>query len=289
MRGSPGSSRMSAVRFGLMVTFLVGASLVLLFGCKEEVNDDPVVARVGNSVMTRSNLISLYGLNQEQFTSEGKTKPEWLEDAARKWALEEILVQEATKRALDRDSTFTNRMESLRREILIAMLCDQSAASIVVDSSDVQQEYEQHLQEYASRYDAVDLVYVHSPTRELASRARLEMKSGRSLSDVLALDDSLSGEALGWVGEKDLNPTIANLVFALLPGGTSNPIKLEDGEYVIFQCLQRRQAGTILPLEEVEQDIRGRILLRKKLDAEQSLKNGLWMAYNPQVYLNSSE
>lgn len=261
--------------------------LSLLWGCKGESGGDPPIAQVGNRTISRSELIARYGLNRDQFGSGDEAMTGWLEEAARKWALDEILIQEAQRRGLDRDKLFLDRMENLRRDILISLLYEKTTASLSVDSSEISQEYNQHQEEYTIGSDQVEMLYILAPTRDLANRARRELQSGSELEEILTLDDQLSGEIVGWVSEKDLHPKIANLAFALVPGGISYPLKHDNGTHIILQCRQRRQAGTILPLKEMEEEIKGRILQRKKFQAEKALKDSLWAAYNPLILLDT--
>ncbi len=280
---------------GLLSLWLVSPLLTFIFlplflwGCGGKNAEDPIAARVGKATITRSELINLYGLDQDFLTGGGEVDTTILVEAARRWALEEILIQEAQRRGLDRDSTFQIRLENIRREILIGQLFEESNTSIAVDSLEIRQEYEKHREEYTSAQDEVDLTYIVAPTRELANQARQKLRSGLALTDILIQNAQLSGKSVGWVAANDLNPTISRTAFAMAPGTISNPIKIESGEYIILQCHQRRQAGTVLPLEEVREDIRGRVILRKKLETEKALKNRLWISYNPQIFVNSSE
>lgn len=230
-----------------------------------------------------------YGLDGMSFDAEDSAATARLDEAARRWALEEILIQEARRQGLDQDSLFVSRMENLYRDVLINLLYETTAASITVDSEEIHREYEQHRGEYAVGSDQVDLLYISAPTRELANQARTELQNGTELGEILALNDQLYGEKVGWVSEDDLNRPIANLAFALVPGGISYPMKQEQGGYAVLQCLQRRQAGTIMPLEEMQEEIRGRIFLSKRLMVEKALRDSLWAVYNPQILLNVNE
>lgn len=270
---------------------LIGAFLIvftsLIWGCTNRTEEGQVVATVGNQSITIDDLIIHYGLDQNLFGHEGEIDPELLQEAARRWATEQILIQEAVKRNLDRDQLFNDQMENLRKGILIDMLYDDITRTISVDSLEIQREYEEHRGEFVTPHDQIDLMYVLAPNRNLADRTRRELQTGKNLEEVLTLDDQLTGDEIGWVMEKDLNIKIAKAAFALVPGGISYPLKYDTGsDYIVMVCRQRRQAGTVLPLDEVETKVREQILLRKKTQLEKALRDSLWTAYNPRILVD---
>jgi len=213
-----------------------------------------------------------------------------LSEAARKWAMEQILIQEAENRNLDQDEAFKDRLSDLRDEILIDMLYDRLTANITVDSAEIQRSYDESRDEYVAPHDQIDLVYILAPSRSLADQVRREFQADKSIEEVLSLDDQLIGEEIGWVMEKDLNPKISKAAFALVPGGISYPLKYDTGsDYIVMVCRQRRQAGTVLPISEVEFRIYERLLSKKMSEAEKSFRDSLWTRYNPRIFIAETE
>lgn len=237
-------------------------------------------------MILRSDLQKAYGLPAT--TADSSAVRAW-EAAARDWAFQEILLQEAGKRRLEQDSLFLARLGNLHDALLIQFLYEKAAQPGEVDSAEVVAEYTQNLKEFVSAAEQIDLAYLEAPTREAANEARRAMQSGEDLTIILGQDESLRGQALGWVGYGDLNPEIAKAAFSLVPGGISYPLKREQGGHIVLQCRQRRAQGTILPLEEVSDEIHDRIKLRKQADAEWTLRDSLWSAYRPEIKVKLSE
>ena len=231
-------------------------------------------------MILRNDLQKAYGL--PAITSDSSSVRAW-ETAARDWALKEILLQEAGKRRLGQDSLFMARLADLHDALIIQLLYEKAALPGEVDSAEVIAEYGQNLREFVSTADQIDLTYLEAPTREAANEARRTMQSGDDLTSILEQNKSLRGQALGWVKYEDLSPEVAKAAFSLVPGGISYPLKREQGGYIVLQCRQRRSQGTILPLEEVYDDIHDRIKLRKQADAEWTLRDSLWSAYRPEI------
>jgi hypothetical protein len=234
-------------------------------------------------MVTRIQLQSRYSLPAPEDSNAASA----LEEAARDWASQEILVQEALKLRLDQDTLFQSRLENLRRELLVRALNDHYGSNLNVDSAEVVEEYNGHHTEYVTAADQVDLIYLLTTSRESSNQARKSLLEGLSLPNLLASDESLSGQAVGWVSATDLEPTTARAAFSLVPGGISYPQKRDDSRYLILQVRQKRMGGTVRPLEEVFSEIRGHLLLQKQAEAERALKDSLWTVYKPQITLNS--
>ena len=79
------------------------------------------------------------------------------------------------------------------------------------------------------------------------------------LASALSIDPATrdQGGDMGWFERADYAPPIAEAAFALQPGETSGVIEAPDG-WAIVRVEERRAAG-YRPLEEVREEIRGRI------------------------------
>jgi len=259
----------------------------MMFGCKSKRVENPVLARVGGEVLLRSDLVAERGL--QGIESGSSTTTTTLQKAAEQWAMNEILIQEATKRRLDQDSLFQIELARIRDNMTIQALYAELEKSIKISDDEIAEEYDLNRQNYTTPLDQVDLVYILCPSRESARKARIELQNGTELSAILSEDYQLQGEEIGWVAEQDLNAQIADVAFALVPGGISSPIQFDQKQYIVIQCRQRRQSGTVLPLEEVEKTIRQHLFTEKKLKTEKALRDSLWVAYSPEIYLNTND
>jgi parvulin-like peptidyl-prolyl isomerase len=211
-----------------------------------------------------------------------------LEEAARRWALDELLVQEAYKYNLDQDSSVLAQMEALHRNLLIHRLFELYTESLTIDSAAMYENYESKLEEYTAPYDQIELDYIISPNRDLCVQAQRAFNQNENLQAIIARNDQYSGESVSWVGENELDAQIARSAFSLAPGAVSAPLRLTSGGFIVLKCLQRRQEGTILPFEEVAGTIFDRLFLDKKLEIEKSLKDSLWVAYKPEILISST-
>lgn len=268
------------------VTLLILA-LTVLSGCTGGTEADRPAAKVGRAVVTRGELAAMFGLPIIESSEGNLSNEQRYEEAARKWIDDEILVQEARRRGLDRDSLYQAKVENLNRELLISLLCDQNSSTVQVDSTEILTYYQEHRPEYVTAGDQIDLLYVIAPTRDLANEVRHALQNDSSLTDIITQNDQMVGETTGWIGYQDLESNLAKAAFSLVPGGISYPLKHDDSGYIVLQCLQRRSEGTTLPLEEVYETIHSRLLLHKQRAAEKALRDSLWKTYNPVIYVGA--
>ncbi|MBU1650871.1 peptidyl-prolyl cis-trans isomerase, partial [bacterium] len=266
-------------RLGVLTICFVFANL-LLWGCKKDSVEDPLLIRVGSESIGKQEFLAQGGLQDTSGNTE--ISPLILRKAAEQWAMNQILIQEAAKRRLDQDRFFQAELAEIRDKMLIKSLYAELEKSITVGDEEVREEYDLHRQEYVTPADQIDLVYVLCPSRESARHVRTELQNGTALPAILNADFQLVGEDIGWVTKQDINTEIADIAFALVPGGISAPILFDQGQHIVMQCRQRRQAGTVLPLEEIEDIIKRRLFIQKKLRAERDLHDSLWIAYNPE-------
>ncbi len=264
--------------------FFFAPLCLLLLGCGDRPAKDSVAARVGSVSISRNRLLEEYGLTEWAQNADSSFQSAF-QDAARNWALREILIQEATKRRLESDSIFQHRLENIRRELLVNRLYETAASGVIADSLEVEQEYLNCRDEFVCPSDQIDLFYIIAPTRETAAAARRLLQEGRELSSILSEVPDVYGDAPGWVAESDLNPKIARTAFLLPPGAVSYPQKRDEGGYIVLQCRQRRFQGTILPIEEVFQEVKERVLMKKRDEREQALRDSLWNAYQSQLWI----
>ncbi|TKJ41859.1 hypothetical protein CEE37_04635 [candidate division LCP-89 bacterium B3_LCP] len=260
----------------------------LVISCGKKADDKPPIATVKNSSVSEADLISRYNLEEFISNSAGKVSSEMLREAARKWAFEQILMQEGDKLNLDQDQLFNERLAAIRREMLIQSLYDHYTMRVSVDSTEIRNEYDANRTVYSTASDQIYFLYVITPDREQAQEVRRSLQSGAEISEAIATDDSFTGEETGWIEKSDLDSEIAKTAFSLLPGGISYPLKLKgDAGYIVMMCRERRQSGTVLPLEEVYKKIHQRLLSRKRINAEIALRDSLWAVYKPQINVNA--
>ncbi|MCX6641536.1 MAG: peptidylprolyl isomerase [bacterium] len=282
-------SRKSRKTFTVITLTCVFSTLLLDTGCQEKSTSENAVAQVRSKSISRTELAAAYGWSEEQLNADQGISEDYIVEAARKWASDEILLEEAIARHLDQDSTFNSRMEALRRELLINRLYEIASLSIDVNSTEIRQEYQSNREQYRTKNDQIELLYVIAPDRDQAAVVRKDLQDGKDLGEILLSGNQLQGEDLGWVGKEQLDPQLANAALGLVPGGISYPLKYDDKGYIILQCRQRRFAGTILPLEEIGDEVSGRVYLRKKMEAEKALRDSLWTVYNPKILINSTK
>jgi len=152
---------------------------------------------VGDCSISKEDLVAGYGLNAElldESTESGRIR---LEEAARRWAMDEILIREAIRRRMDQDSSFKARLHNLRRSLLIDLLFETACSAVRVDSVEILEEYDQNRENYVTSQDQIDLIYIIAPDRNRAREVQRQLLNGMALEEILPMYDQIRGWA-GW-------------------------------------------------------------------------------------------
>ena len=106
----------------------VAAALVV--ACAPQRADDPVVARVGDEVLTIAQLLDQLPSGTSEL--EGDERRQFVE----RWIQQELLYQEALDRDLDRNARVQNLIKQARRDLLVAALLDSEFENRDVEITD---------------------------------------------------------------------------------------------------------------------------------------------------------
>ena len=90
------------------------------------------------------------------------------------------------------------------------------------------------------------------------------------------------GGDLGFFTREGKVKVISDAVFAMQPGQTSEPVRSSVG-YHILQVIERRPAG-VKPLEEVNGEIRSRLLREKQMTAAKAARKRLEKKFNLHIH-----
>jgi len=149
------------------------------------------------------------------------------------------MAELAEKANLDADSVVKERLAFGRKQILADELMQRYGAAHPVTAEDEQQYYEGHLDDYTSALVKVIFVPVRPTAGAKAANARAD-ELARQLThganfDALAKRYPVEGNFSNVIGKRDAATpeAIRTAVFALSPGGTTAPITLSNGVYLI--------------------------------------------------------
>lgn len=232
----------------------LGAGLLalLLAACAAEPDESPVVARVGDAVLTRADL-------EDQVTD--SLDPE-VELASRRafveeWVREQLLYQEALSSGLGEKARLQRLIEQARRDLLVAAYLNQEFEDreVEIAEEDIENYYYLHADDYARTEAEVRLQHILLQSRRDANALRRRLVAGSITFEEAARQHSLDGATnlaggdSGYFSAED-DPLLWEISQDLTLNRISTPISTERG-YHIVRVLDRKEPGTTKEVEQV--------------------------------------
>ncbi|UXY14213.1 peptidylprolyl isomerase [Chitiniphilus purpureus] len=148
----------------------------------------------------------------------------------------EVLVQEAAKKGLEKNSDVQTRLELARQQILVGALVNEYVKTNPVSEAELKKEYERIKvnlsgKEYKARHI---LVKEEAEAKTIVA----ELKKGKKFED-LAKEKSIdkgsaqNGGDLGWSNPSAFVPEFGNALKAMQKGKLSEPVKSQFGYHII--------------------------------------------------------
>jgi peptidyl-prolyl cis-trans isomerase C len=180
----------------------------------------------------------------------------------------ELLGQEAKKLQLDQDPTVRSQI-TIQTNNLLARLVVQKYVTerAAVTDETIRQHYEASKHDYMEE-EQITASHILVKTEQEAQEVIKELKAGKDFEELAkarSLDPSgQRGSSLGTFGRGRMVPAFEAVAFALPVGEISAPVQTQFGYHVIK--VTERSAAHVKPLEEVQDDIREK-LLSQSVDA----------------------
>jgi peptidyl-prolyl cis-trans isomerase C len=212
-----------------------------------EPQKDYVIARVNNQPIMYSEVQAIW---KNLFPSMGGEAPplesfgdEVIGNIVRGMISERLMLGEAERLRLYDTPQFKEKMEAIRRQLLVQELLTQRNTELM-NEANVKKAYEDIVRETAGK-EEIRARHILTDTEKEAKLVIEKLKEGADFKD-LAKQHSLdkgsaaNGGDLGYFTEKQMVPEFAKAAFELDKGQISDPVKTSFGWHVI-ELLDRRQ------------------------------------------------
>jgi foldase protein PrsA len=158
---------------------------------------------------------------------------------------------------------------NLERNLTIERLAERMRASEKISPGEVARYYEEHRQEFL-REDSVAIAHIlfregtgRGDPYKRSRKVSAEIQAGLSFAEAARKhsDDPNTrdrGGLLGTMKRGEMLPALEQVAFSMQEGAISSPVKSPSGIHLL-RVLERRQGGE-RPLEEVQEEIRARML-----------------------------
>lgn len=233
-----------------------GLCLALAVGCDHAEERDPVVARVGDEILTATQLRSQFPYDSGR--QEGAERLRFVEN----WVRQELLYQEALDRRLDRNARLLELIEQARRDLLVAALLDREFQDreVAITDDAISSYYYGHQEKFERAEEEIraEHILLAGGRRRDANALRQSLLQGDSFSEAavehsLDLSSSATGGDTGYFSADD-DPVLWEACQGLAVGTLSKPVASVRG-YHLIRVLSRQEAGTVRELESVRPQI----------------------------------
>lgn len=190
----------------------------------------------------------------------------------------QLLISEAVRRGIDKNSGLQQRLAAIREDLLIETLFQETVSANSLSENDVKAEYERQIRalgpiDQAKEYQ---LSLIMTGTEDIARKVIGDLQKGGSFEELAAshsIDGSKSNKGkLGWVLPQALNPVVAN-VMVNLPKGiiTANPIETSFGWAIIR--VDDIRFYKLPTFEEMQERLSANLLQRKRAELVDKLRS----------------
>lgn len=260
---------------------------LILTQCRS-ISEDPdsVVARVNQSTLTVGELEA-----ELAAAALPAATPQMKKDRVSDWIRTELLYQEAQRLNLDSDAKTVRDLERMRREHLANVVLEHMSAesAIAVSDEEVEAYFAANREEFVYPEPELRVSVIVLPDVTTARQVRNQLARRSVTFEELARTRSIhassaDGGDLGFLKRTDISDvSVQEIVFSLSAGQVSRPVLSESGSF-IFRVVERREAGTLPPLDEVRGEIVNRVLWDKRRDLVRQYVDALRQAADVEIH-----
>ncbi|KMQ51845.1 Foldase protein PrsA [Chitinispirillum alkaliphilum] len=245
-------------------------SILFLNSCSNE-PESPVIARVGNAVLTLDDLkASMPPELSDQITREQNIS------YIRQWMDTELLYQEALKKRIHREEEIKERLERMKKNLLSAEMISRStirAQNNLLNESTILEYYENNRERFIREQDMVKFLEIVTYDLATAHEVRRTMNSENFVEIAEANSDELAYKHLDtlFLPLDNLPPIISRALRNMSDNSISRPIQTESG-FHILNLVGHYEKDEISTFEEVKDNIIDYLSNKKqKQEAERML------------------
>jgi len=222
--------------------------------------------------------VGTWSLSRDEFKERLKALQEVMPDFdikntdQRKLVMEELirqqlLVQEAINRGLDKNKDIIMAVEEFRRTLLVRELATQLTQGITATAEEAKEYYDENRTEFIVSGEW-HLREIMVDTKDEAKEILIELLKGADFAEMAMArsqsDTAAKGGDLGFITEFPF-PQMETAVLTLEDGGVSSVIEGPKGFYIVK--LDEKKGGEIQEYEDIKEDIIAGLTLLKQQQA----------------------
>jgi len=235
------------------VALSVAALLCLCASCARQ-SKSPVVARVGQSVLTLDELYKTIPPEYSDFITR-----EQIVNYVKRWIDNKILYHEALRLKLDKEETIRDRIRRMKEDLLCAEMVSRNAVpaqEIKVPEEQVVQFFNENKGKFVRDKNVAKYLQIVCEDAAVAWKVRslVTQENFSNLASQYSKVPLLEAKNAPYVKLDDVPPELSAEISSTKVGGTTNVIKT-GANFRIIRVLDKQPKGTLCQLEEVRDDI----------------------------------
>jgi hypothetical protein len=263
-----------------------------MIGCQQKGSTHEALARLDNRTLTAEDIHVRFDSTQ------GITEAQ-LQQYVQRWLKDELLYREALARGFGSSKEINDRLEDVRRQLVINEFLDKEVYNDKTASStpeEVQSYYDAHMNEFVLHNDVALISYVVFADRDAANKFRNTVLRGTGWYDALhqLLNDPRQGPKVLTKGD-----SLYHSQGSLLPADLwrvassanlrepSFPISTTEGYYVLIVWRFGKQ-GQQADIRLVDGEIRNRLAIERRSQLYDSLVENLRTKHSVEVLMGST-
>ncbi len=249
--------------FRFSAFFLFGLLMLSAVGCKSKDPQSPVIARMGNVVITQDDFVQkVRALPRDVRELALQRKNDFVEDMAS----EQFLLQEAQRQKIDTQKDVQDLITAARRKIIVAKLLENEVdKKIQITPDDVLKYYESRRDEFMTPV-LMRASHILVKTEEQAKAIKAAIDGGADFEEVARKESldatAIRGGDLGFFQKGQFVPEFEEAVFIMKKGQISDPVRSQFGYHIIK--LTDKAEPTLRDFRSVRNSIQERLLNEKR-------------------------
>jgi parvulin-like peptidyl-prolyl isomerase len=187
---------------------------------------------------------------------------------------QELLVQEARSRGIDKQKEIKDAIEEFKKQVLIRQLVKDETRGITVEPSEIEAFYNRYKKEFASPQE-IKVSEIVVASEAAAKEILIGLLQGGDFAAVAkersAAPSASNGGSVGLVKKGDKFDKYNEVISMLEAGQVSQIFKGPDGFYIVK--VDERKGGTVPSMNEVYDQIKDGLLQQKATARIQELSN----------------
>lgn len=248
--------------------------------------ENKIIAKVNDIEISQEDIQSFLHSLGQQTAMQIQSQPDGMERVVYELVNQNLMYLDAVDQKLEEDEDFKNDLERAKKNLLIQYSVNKFLKQIEVTDQEAKEYFESNSEEFKKAESMLAshiLVKEEKQADEILEKINNGLSFEEAASEYSECPSKDRGGELGEFTRGSMVPEFEEVAFASEVGLVGKPVKTEFG-YHIIKVLEKSQAQAP-KLEEIEEQVKQRVLQTKQQEAYMNKTNDLKEKYTVEVNL----